>query len=126
MRLQPLLMQLLMGMSISRYLPAIGTAGLLRSMVKGNRREPRPPPRIRLSTSCCMCEHPTNSPQPDERQGSGLLLRLSHILLRAEIRSNRQTATWSYLLWRLGAIAGVAVQRSGHDPIRRPARQLHE
>src|SRR5438128_1831291 len=54
MRLQPLLMQLLMGMSIRRYLPAIGTAGLLRSMVKGKSREPRPPPRMRLSTSCCM------------------------------------------------------------------------
>src|SRR5437016_6319917 len=52
MRLKPLLMQLLMGMSMRRYLPAMGTAGLLRSIVRGYRREPRPPPRIRLSTFC--------------------------------------------------------------------------
>src|SRR5512135_766447 len=36
--------QLLIGMSIIRYLPANGTAGLLRSFVSGNRRWPRPPP----------------------------------------------------------------------------------
>src|SRR5579871_5464506 len=47
-----LLMQLLIGRSISRYLPAIGTAGLLRSCVRGYRRVPRPPPRIRLKTLC--------------------------------------------------------------------------
>src|SRR5262249_39107339 len=43
-------MQLLMGMSIRRYLPASGTAGLLRSFVRGYKRVPRPPPRIRAST----------------------------------------------------------------------------
>ena len=31
--------QLLIGMSISRYLPPIGTAGLERSCVSGNRRD---------------------------------------------------------------------------------------
>ena len=35
MRCMPLLMQLLMGMSIRRYLPATGTAGLERSWVRG-------------------------------------------------------------------------------------------
>src|SRR3954468_8275225 len=55
MRLSPLLMQLLMGTSISRYLPATGTAGLARSWVSGNRRAPWPPPRMRLRTErCCM------------------------------------------------------------------------
>src|ERR1700722_12480810 len=44
-------MQLLIGMSISRYLPATGTAGLLRCNVKGYSRVPRPPPRIKLRTS---------------------------------------------------------------------------
>src|SRR5437660_4531441 len=34
------------GISMSRYLPAIGTAGLLRDFVSGNNRVPRPPPRI--------------------------------------------------------------------------------
>src|SRR5262245_22852408 len=43
-------MQLLMGMSMRRYLPPIGTAGLLRSIVRGYSRVPRPPPRIRLRT----------------------------------------------------------------------------
>ena len=32
---EPLLMQLLIGMSMSRYLPATGTAGLARSCVRG-------------------------------------------------------------------------------------------
>src|SRR6476659_9254088 len=55
MRLIPLLMQLLMGTSISRYLPATGTAGLARSWVRGNSRAPWPPPRMRLRTErCCM------------------------------------------------------------------------
>ena len=40
MRLMPLLMQLLIGMSMSRYLPATGTAGLARSWVRGNSRAP--------------------------------------------------------------------------------------
>ena len=43
--------QLLMGMSMRRYLPPMGTAGLLRCRVRGNRREPRPPPRMTASTS---------------------------------------------------------------------------
>src|SRR5215217_446368 len=54
MRLIPLLMQLEMGTSISRYLPATGTAGLARSWVRGNSRAPWPPPRIRLRTERCM------------------------------------------------------------------------
>src|SRR5438067_264626 len=50
MRLRPLLMQLLIGISMSRYFPATGTAGLLRSLVRGKSRVPRPPPRMRLRT----------------------------------------------------------------------------
>src|SRR5205823_4409563 len=50
MRLRSLLMQLEIGMSIRRYLPATGTAGLERCLVSGWRRVPRPPPRIRLRT----------------------------------------------------------------------------
>src|SRR5437879_1414805 len=42
----PQLMQLEMGMSTSRYLPAMGTAGLLLLAVRGYKREPAPPPRI--------------------------------------------------------------------------------
>src|SRR3990170_306420 len=38
--------QLLMGMSMSRYFPASGTAGFDRSCVRGKSRVPRPPPRI--------------------------------------------------------------------------------
>src|SRR5712671_3692009 len=50
MRRKPLLMQLLMGMSMRRYLPPMGTAGSLRFFVSGYRRVPRPPPRITLRT----------------------------------------------------------------------------
>ena len=50
MRRMPLLMQLLTGMSTSRYLPASGTAGLQRSRVSGCRREPAPPPMITATT----------------------------------------------------------------------------
>ena len=39
------------GMSISLYFPATGTAGLLRRIVNGASREPRPPPRINTVTS---------------------------------------------------------------------------
>ena len=38
------LRQLLIGMSISRYLPPIGTAGFERWCVSGKSRVPRPPP----------------------------------------------------------------------------------
>jgi hypothetical protein len=33
-------------MSTKRYLPAMGTAGFDRRAVKGDRREPAPPPKI--------------------------------------------------------------------------------
>src|SRR5688572_6459116 len=49
-------MQLEIGMSISRYLPATGTAGLARSLVSGYSRVPRPPPRIRLSTGRSLAD----------------------------------------------------------------------
>ena len=39
-------MQLLIGISTSLYLPAMGTAGLLRDAVKGLNLEPAPPPNI--------------------------------------------------------------------------------
>src|SRR6185503_2221874 len=43
--------QLLTGTSISRYLPPMGTAGLERVAVSGNRRDPWPPPRMIASVS---------------------------------------------------------------------------
>src|SRR6266700_667596 len=46
MRRKPELMQLEIGMSTRRYLPASGTAGLARSRVSGNSRVPCPPPMI--------------------------------------------------------------------------------
>src|SRR4051812_765753 len=50
MRWSPEWIQLDTGISISRYFPAIGTAGLLRDLVSGKRRVPRPPPRISETT----------------------------------------------------------------------------
>jgi hypothetical protein len=47
----PLFKQLEMGISTKRYLPAIGTAGLLRLAVNGYSLEPAPPPRITLRIS---------------------------------------------------------------------------
>src|SRR5215510_8238815 len=44
-------MLLLRGMSTRRYLPAKGTAGLQRSLVKGNSRSPLPPPSTTPNTS---------------------------------------------------------------------------
>src|SRR5581483_5791126 len=43
-------MQLEMGISTSRYLPARGTAGLARSLVRGKSRVPCPPPMMIEST----------------------------------------------------------------------------
>src|SRR3982751_2652800 len=51
-RLRPACRQLLIGISIRRYLPPIGTAGLDRMCVSGKSRVPRPPPRMSVSTSC--------------------------------------------------------------------------
>src|SRR5690349_17017955 len=50
MRLRLELMQLEIGMSTSRYLPASGTAGFERSLVRGNKRLPAPPPMITART----------------------------------------------------------------------------
>src|SRR6185503_8234714 len=50
-RFRPAWRQLLIGMSISRYLPPIGTAGFDLICVNGNSLAPRPPPRIRVRTS---------------------------------------------------------------------------
>src|ERR671923_2797212 len=47
----PELIQLLMGMSMRRYFPAIGTAGFERILVNGCKRVPLPPPIITPSTS---------------------------------------------------------------------------
>src|SRR5215213_6685654 len=41
---------LLIGMSISRNLPPMGTAGLARWRVKGQSRAPCPPPRMAVTT----------------------------------------------------------------------------
>src|SRR5262245_15630198 len=82
MRLNPLLMQLLMGMSMSRYLPAMGTAGLLRSIVSGYSRVPRPPPRIKLSTSCIRASLPRKVP-PDSALNDSIVPLARHKMLFA-------------------------------------------
>ncbi len=50
MRLMFELIQLLMGISTRRYLPAIGTAGFERLAVSGYKRVPAPPPNITAIT----------------------------------------------------------------------------
>jgi hypothetical protein len=44
-------MQLEIGISTRRYLPAMGTAGLERLAVKGYNLEPAPPPSMTVSIS---------------------------------------------------------------------------
>src|ERR1700741_3661161 len=63
--------QLLTGMSMSRYLPPIGTAGFDRSWVSGKSREPCPPPRISGRTSVLIAIRPPMLHRPDSRGGSG-------------------------------------------------------
>src|SRR5258708_32492428 len=46
MRRSPELMKFEIGISTMRYFPASGTAGFERSLVKGNRRVPAPPPMM--------------------------------------------------------------------------------
>mgnify|MGYP006898478823 CR=1 FL=1 len=50
------LRQLEIGISTRRYLPAIGTAGLLRVAVSGERRVPAPPPKITAITLFFMAD----------------------------------------------------------------------
>src|SRR5271154_5339142 len=51
---RPELMQLEMGISTMRYLPARGTAGLDRSLVRGKSRLPAPPPMMIARVRCSM------------------------------------------------------------------------
>src|SRR5262245_21062845 len=69
MRFSPLLMQLLIGMSMSRYFPATGIAGLERLLVSGYSRLPRPPPRMRLRIDSMERppSEPPRAPAPDDR-----------------------------------------------------------
>src|SRR5262245_29554578 len=50
MRSTPACRLLLIGTSISRNFPPSGTAGLARLRVRGQRREPCPPPRMAVTT----------------------------------------------------------------------------
>ena len=47
--------QLEIGISTSRYLPAIGTAGLLLVDVSGESLDPAPPPKIIAITFLFIC-----------------------------------------------------------------------
>src|SRR3990172_886052 len=62
--------QLLSGMSMMRYFPASGTAGLARSLVSGHSRAPRPPPRISPNMSRLAISAPD---VPFDLQVQGLL-----------------------------------------------------
>src|SRR5947207_2185219 len=76
-------MQLEMGISTRRYLPASGTAGLERSLVSGKRRAPWPPPIMTDSTLLVLIDcRPESDIQSPFRRAS---LRL--IPVPAEIAS---------------------------------------
>ena len=69
MRFRPACRQLLIGMSISRYLPPSGTAGFERMWVSGNSRVPRPPPRISVRTSFIAPSYLPDAPVAAPRRG---------------------------------------------------------
>src|SRR5208282_1051284 len=79
-------MQFDTGISISRYFPAIGTAGLLRDWVSGNSRVPRPPPRInemtRGMTLLLNIKRMSESPTPDH-------VRFDHLARAIQVASRR-------------------------------------
>src|SRR5262245_3395729 len=77
-RRSPELMQLEIGMSTIRYLPARGTAGLARSLVNGNNRVPCPPPMMTESTLLVLIE------SRPVRDINGFLLRNYFRLIRWE------------------------------------------
>src|SRR5712671_6472678 len=81
-RRSPELIQLEMGMSTNRYLPARGTAGLARSLVSGNRRVPWPPPIITESTLLVLIDC---RPVSDIQNPFFLLTPLSEFYLFREI-----------------------------------------
>src|SRR5208337_2562958 len=137
MRFKPEWMQLDTGISMSRYFPAIGTAGLLRDLVSGNRRVPRPPPRISETTRgmkpllrlCC-------GERPSIRDGDNhqhvLSLCLSHFIVhdrkddgeRAGAAAGTSTAARSVRNWEITSRATCSTRRpSGprQDRYRLPA-----
>src|SRR5262245_35240525 len=65
------------GMSISRYFPAKGTAGLALRRVSGSRRSPRPPPRISTITSRARSLTPMPGPRGSQLHPTFEQLRLA-------------------------------------------------
>src|SRR3954462_5609176 len=74
-RFRPACRALLIGMSISRYLPPIGTAGFDRMSVSGYSCVPRSPPGIRVRTSFM---HPVLVRPPARRKDSAPALLCIH------------------------------------------------
>src|SRR4051794_40733935 len=97
-------MQLDTGMSISRYLPAIGTAGLLRDLVSGNSRVPRPPPRISEMTRGIAPLLSTCGVSRQETVG------------RVEKLSRRKKAIRGWQLRPVDPIRSVSEDNRGHSP----------
>src|SRR5512135_2692107 len=82
--------QLAMGMSIRRYFPAIGTAGLLRDLVSGYSRVPRPPPRIRQITLTMVAPRSDgNASRASWGAGSVFILRDAKMLCYASVDGTR-------------------------------------
>src|SRR5437763_3735199 len=96
MRLKPLLRQLLIGMSMRRYLPATGTAGLLRSIVSGNSRVPRPPPRMRLRTSLMLLVYCFACGIANKNRGA----EATRVLVRQNAAKPTGGGPWAYRLLR--------------------------
>src|SRR3954462_4305898 len=109
-------MQLETGISINRYLPAIGTAGLLRDLVSGKRRVPRPPPRISEMTRGMQTTPSILARDREPRSGNGLA-RVAGLTVHTSIvhgaRAVREIKAASYCL-------PVEPGMAGRDGGRRP------
>src|SRR3990172_5902218 len=100
--------QLLSAMSMMRYFPARGTAGLARSLVSGHSRAPRPPPRINPNISRLAISAP-NLPFDLQMQGR---LRGRALVVRQVLQGDAQVK-------RTGALAAGQVRDdglTGRDP----------
>src|SRR5580704_12798457 len=97
----PLLMQLEMGISMIRYFPAKGTAGLERCCVRGSRRVPFPPPSTKPTIFCipflsairAAIDAVATSAGKVAADRSRLRFDLSHLaVLRTDVQANHVLA----------------------------------
>src|SRR6185295_328918 len=99
---RPEFRQLLIGISTRRYLPPRGTAGLARSLVRGNSRVPAPPPITIDKTRCVV---PGGSEGVKGAWAELLVCRLSNCVCTVSINSGHVGTTTYLRRYRAGILA---------------------